>query len=38
MSLPKIGQVAPSFTLLNQDGEKVSLKQFKGHKNVALYF
>lgn len=38
MGLPKIGNVAPAFTLLNQDGEKVSLKDFKGKKNVVLYF
>ena len=33
----KIGNKSPSFTLLNQDGEKVSLKDFKG-QNVVLYF
>lgn len=38
MAFPKIGNVAPAFTLLDQDGNKVSLKQFKGKKNVALYF
>ena len=38
MALPKIGNMAPAFTLLDQDGGKVSLKQFKGEKNVALYF
>ena len=38
MAFPKTGAVAPAFTLLNQDGEKVSLKQFKGKKNVVLYF
>lgn len=38
MALPKIGNLAPAFTLLNQDGEKVSLKDFKGKKNVVLYF
>tara|TARA_R110002049_G_scaffold296560_1_gene484741 strand:+ start:294 stop:770 length:477 start_codon:yes stop_codon:yes gene_type:complete len=34
----KIGNAAPAFTLLNQKGEKVSLKDFKGKKNVILYF
>ena len=34
MAFPKVGNVAPAFTLLDQDGEKVSLKQFKGKKNV----
>ncbi|MFY7994499.1 MAG: thioredoxin-dependent thiol peroxidase [Bacteriovoracaceae bacterium] len=37
MALPKIGAAAPAFTLLNQDGEKVSLKDFKG-QNVVIYF
>ncbi len=38
MAFVKIGSVAPAFTLLDQDGNKVSLKQFKGKKNVVLYF
>jgi peroxiredoxin Q/BCP len=38
MAFPKIGLMAPAFTLLDQDGAKVSLKQFKGEKNVVLYF
>jgi peroxiredoxin Q/BCP len=38
MALPKIGNLAPAFTLLNQDGEKVSLKQFRDNSNVVLYF
>ncbi len=38
MALPKIGNLAPAFTLLNQDGEKVTLKQFRGNSNVVLYF
>lgn len=38
MAFPKIGNMAPAFTLLDQDGNKVSLKQFRGEKNVALYF
>jgi peroxiredoxin Q/BCP len=32
------GKVAPAFSLFNQDGKKVSLKDFKGKKNVVLYF
>lgn len=35
---PAIGKAAPSFNLTNQDGEKVSLKDFKGEKTVVLYF
>lgn len=38
MAHPKIGNMAPAFSLLNQDGEKVSLKDFKGKKNVVIYF
>ncbi len=38
MGFPKMGGVAPSFTLSNQNGDKVSLKDFKGSKNVVLYF
>ena len=38
MALPKVGNLAPAFTLLDQDGNKVSLKQFRGESNVALYF
>ena len=37
MGLPKIGNLAPNFTLLNQDAKKISLKDFRG-KNVVLYF
>jgi peroxiredoxin Q/BCP len=33
----KIGDIAPDFTLLNQDAIEVSLHDFKG-KNVVLYF
>lgn len=38
INLPKIGNLAPAFTLYNQDGEKVSLRDFKGEKNVVIYF
>lgn len=38
MNFPKIGNMAPAFTLLNQEEKKVSLKDFKGKKNVVLYF
>jgi thioredoxin-dependent peroxiredoxin len=38
MSKPIIGYMAPAFALLNQRGEKVSLKDFKGKKNVVVYF
>tara|TARA_R110002072_G_scaffold3830_4_gene27263 strand:+ start:9419 stop:9892 length:474 start_codon:yes stop_codon:yes gene_type:complete len=38
MSLPKVGNKAPAFSLLNQHDQKVSLKDFKGDKIVVLYF
>ena len=38
MAQPKIGNLAPACTLMNQDGEKVSLKQFRDKKNVVVYF
>ncbi len=38
MAFPKIGNLAPAFSLLNQDGEKVSLKDFRDKQNVILYF
>lgn len=38
MVFPKIGNLAPAFTLNNSAGEKVSLGDFKGKKNVVLYF
>lgn len=38
MALPKIGNMAPAFNLKDEAGNKVSLKDFKGKKNVVLYF
>lgn len=38
MAFPKIGNLAPAFSLKNQSGETVSLRDFKGQKNVVLYF
>ncbi len=38
MEYLKVGKSAPVFTLLNQKGEKVSLKDFRGKKSVVLYF
>ena len=38
MSKPNVGDKAPEFTLLASNGQKVSLKDFKGKKNVVLYF
>jgi len=33
-----VGEQAPNFSLANQRGELVSLEQFKGSKNVVVYF
>src|SRR5690606_27148205 len=38
MAFPEVGKSAPAFTLTNQFGKKVSLKDYKGRKNVLLYF
>ncbi len=38
MAFPKVGNLAPTFSLKNQAGDEVSLKDFKGKKNVVLYF
>lgn len=37
MAFPKIGNLAPTFSLVNQDSKKIDLKSFRG-KNVVLYF
>ncbi|OAB58785.1 alkyl hydroperoxide reductase [Phormidium willei BDU 130791] len=38
MTTINVGDRAPNFTLKNQNGESVSLSDFKGHKAVVLYF
>lgn len=38
MAFPKVGNLASEFSLSNQDGEQVSLKDFRGKSNVVLYF
>lgn len=43
MAFPKVGNLAPAFSLPDQDGRTVSLKDFVGNKegdrkNVVLYF
>ncbi len=37
MNLPKIGNLAPTFTLHDQNGKKHSLKDYRG-KTVVVYF
>ena len=34
----EVNQDAPDFTAVNQDGESLSLAQYRGEKNVVLYF
>ena len=34
----EVGQVAPDFTLANQDGEEVTLSDYRGKQNVVLVF
>ena len=38
MAFLTVGDQAPSFSLMNQRGELVSLEQFKGNSNVVVYF
>ena len=38
MSLPKTGSPAPAFTLQDNNGADVSLSDFRGKKNVLVYF
>jgi peroxiredoxin Q/BCP len=34
----KVGEIAPDFSLLNQDGNSISLKDYKEKYNVVLFF
>jgi thioredoxin-dependent peroxiredoxin len=38
MAKPEVGSEAPNFSLLNQNGETVTLKDFRGKSNIVLYF
>lgn len=38
MAFPKIGNLAPLFSLKNQRGEAVTLKDYRGERHVLLYF
>lgn len=38
MRFPTLGNLAPAFSLSNQNGETVSLKDFRNQKHVVLYF
>jgi peroxiredoxin Q/BCP len=38
MAFPKIGNIAPNFSLKNQSNEIIQLGDFKGKSNVLVYF
>ena len=38
MASVKVGNNAPSFTLLDQNGQKVSIRDYRSSKNVVIYF
>ena len=38
MTFPKVGNLAPNFSLLNQQNEIVELKEFRGKSKVVVYF
>lgn len=38
MGFAKVGTQAPAFTLLNQRGNRISLADYAGKKNVVIYF
>ncbi len=38
MPLLKVGDAAPAFSVVNQDGTAVSLEQFKGHFLVLWWY
>ena len=38
MSTPKLGNLAPAFTLKDQNGDDISLKDFRGEKERCAVF
>ena len=38
MAFPKVGNLAPTFKLKDQNGKEIDLKAFRGKKNVVVYF
>ncbi|MEE4109646.1 MAG: thioredoxin-dependent thiol peroxidase [Halieaceae bacterium] len=38
MAFPKVGNLAPAFSLQDQDGNTVRLSDFRDEQNVVLYF
>ena len=38
MTHPKIGNLAPAFKLQNQNGEVISIRDYRDKKNVVVYF
>ena len=38
MTFPKVGNLAPDFSLPNQNNEIIRLKDFRGKSNLIVYF
>ena len=38
MAFPKVGNLAPKFSLQDHEGKRVSLADFKGKSAVVVYF
>ncbi|MFT6790811.1 MAG: peroxiredoxin Q/BCP [Cellvibrionaceae bacterium] len=38
MALPEVGSIAPTFSLKNQNDELIDLEDYRGKKNIVLYF
>jgi peroxiredoxin Q/BCP len=38
MAFPKVGNLAPNFSLINQRNETIELKRFRGESRVVVYF
>ena len=38
MTFPKVGNLAPTFSLADQDGSTVKLQDYRNQKNVVVYF
>ena len=38
MAFPKVGNMAPKFSLDDHEGKTVSLSDYKGKSNVVVYF
>jgi peroxiredoxin len=36
--VPKVGQLAPDFSLMSHDDREIRLSDYRGHKNVVMAF